>query len=84
MCATNNSGVFCKAQFSAVLRLDSMGVLTGIFEGHESLLLNSPFNCKGEKNGETYEVLHSGYCHNFERKLNSRISSSTSVSELID
>lgn len=78
--ATKNSGVFCKAQFSAVLRVDSIGILTGIFRGHESLILNSPFNYKGEKNGETCETLHSECCHNFERKLrNSRISSSASA-----
>lgn len=45
-----NSGVFCKAQFSAVLRLDSIGILRGIFKDHETIILNSPFNCKGEKN----------------------------------
>ena len=35
--ATKNSEVFCKAQFSAVLRLDSIGILIRIFKGHEYL-----------------------------------------------
>lgn len=77
--AIKNSGMFCKAQRSTALRLDSIRILTRIYEGYESLMLNSPFNCKGEKNGETCETLHSECCHNFERKLkNPRISSSTS------
>lgn len=72
--------VFYRAQSSAALRLDCIGILTGIFKGHESLMLNSPFNCKGEKNGETCETLHSKCCHNFKRKLrNPRISSFTST-----
>lgn len=61
-------------------RLDSIGILTGIFEDHGSLILNSPFNCKWEKNGEIGETLHSECCHNFERKLrNPTISSPTSA-----
>lgn len=61
-------------------RLDSIGILKGIFEGHGSLVLNSSFNCKREKNGEIGETLHSECCHNFERKLrNPRISSPTSA-----
>lgn len=33
-----NRGVFCKAQFSAALRLDSIGILIAIFKGYESII----------------------------------------------